>query len=130
MEHLRAFMTITALKDVELDFKYYPEDVETNSDTIETIIENGFYIALSSQQDVERALNVIKEQNSIETYEVMENALLSRKRLKRRLRKLRPHTMRRLPSPLQRSLHHLPRRHRPRLLPKHHRPKSPLRRLR
>ena len=80
MEHLRAFMTIAALEDVELDFKYYPEDVETNSDTIETIIENGFYIALSSQQDVERALNVIKEQNSIETYEVMENALLKQEK--------------------------------------------------
>ncbi len=74
MEHLRAFMVVTALKDLDLQFEHYPEDVETNSDTIETIIENGFFIGLSSQEDVERAVHVIKEQNSIETYEVIENA--------------------------------------------------------
>lgn len=76
MEHLRAFMIVTALKDIELDFKFYPSDVETNGDTSETIIENGFYVALSSQEDIEKALHVIKEQNSVETYEVMENASL------------------------------------------------------
>lgn len=74
MEHLRAFMTVTALSDLDLHFEYYPEDVETNSDTIETIVENGFFIALSSQEDVNRAVNVIKEQNSVETFEVIENA--------------------------------------------------------
>ncbi len=74
MEHLRAFMTVTALNDLDIHFEYYPEDVETNSDTIETIIENGFFIALSSQEDVNRAVNVIKEQNSVETFEVIENA--------------------------------------------------------
>ncbi len=78
MEHLRAFMIVTALKDIELDFKFYPEDVETNGDASETIIENGFYVALSSQKDVERALHVIKDQNSVETYEVMENASIKK----------------------------------------------------
>lgn len=74
MEHLRAFMTVTALNDLDLQFEYYPDDVETNSDTIETIVDNGFFIALSSQEDVTRAVNVIKEQNSVETFEVIENA--------------------------------------------------------
>jgi two-component system chemotaxis sensor kinase CheA len=82
MEHLRAFMTVTALKDLDLQFEYYPEDVETNSDTIETIIENGFFIGLSSQADVERAVHVIKEQNSVETYEVIENATVKQKEKK------------------------------------------------
>ncbi|MEZ3435461.1 MAG: chemotaxis protein CheA [Lachnospiraceae bacterium] len=76
MEHLRAFMIVTALKDIELEFEHYPEDVETNGDSSESIVENGFYIALSSQKDVEKALHIIKEQNSVETYEVFENALV------------------------------------------------------
>ncbi len=80
MEHLRAFMIVTALRDIELDFKFYPEDVETNGDSSESIIENGFYVALSSQENVERALRVIKEQNSVETYEVMENAALKKEK--------------------------------------------------
>lgn len=76
MEHLRAFMIVTSLKDIELEFEHYPEDVETNGDSSESIVENGFYIALSSQKDVEKALHIIKEQNSVETYEVFENALV------------------------------------------------------
>ena len=74
MENLRAFMLITALREIELPFEHYPEDVETNSDTAETIIENGFYVALASSEDVEKALQVVKLQNSIQTYEVLENA--------------------------------------------------------
>ncbi|MCI8835514.1 MAG: chemotaxis protein CheA [Ruminococcus sp.] len=74
MENLRAFMTITALREIDLSFEFYPEDVETNSDTAESIIDNGFFLALSSHEDVDKALPIIKEQNSIETYEVIENA--------------------------------------------------------
>ncbi len=73
MENLRAFMVVTALKDIELQFEHYPEDVETNSDTMDTIVKNGFFVGLSSQEDVEKALQVIKSQNSVETYEVIEN---------------------------------------------------------
>ncbi len=76
MEHLRAFMIVTALKDSDLQFEFYPNDVETNSESSEVIVENGFYIGLSSNKDVESALHVIKEQNSVETYEVIENASL------------------------------------------------------
>ncbi len=82
MEHLRAFMIVTALKDIELEFEFYPEDVETNGDSSESIVENGFHIALSSQADVEKALHIIKEQNSVETYEVFENALVKHEQQK------------------------------------------------
>ena len=74
MENLRAFMTITALNEIELHFEHYPQDVETNSETSETIIDHGFYIALATPEDVEKAVQVIKLQNSIQTYEVIENA--------------------------------------------------------
>lgn len=73
MENLRAFMVITALKDLDLEFECYPPDVETNSDTAETIVENGFFVALSSQEDVDTAISCIKEQNSIQAYEIIEN---------------------------------------------------------
>lgn len=73
MEHLRAFMVITALKDSDLQFEFYPDDVETNSNASEFIIENGFYIGFFSHDDLEHALHIIKDQNSIETYEVVEN---------------------------------------------------------
>lgn len=74
MENLRAFMVITALNEIELNFEHYPEDVESAADTCESIVENGFFIALSSHEDVEKAIPILKIQNSIETYEVIENA--------------------------------------------------------
>ena len=73
MENLRAFMTITALKDIDLQFEFYPKDVETNNGTIEFIVEHGFYIGLASHEDVDKAIHIIKDQNSVETYEVIEN---------------------------------------------------------
>ena len=73
MENLRAFMVITALNEIELNFEHYPEDVESAADTCESIVENGFFIALSSHEDVEKAIPILKIQNSIETYEVIEN---------------------------------------------------------
>lgn len=74
MENLRAFMVVNSLKDLDLEFSFYPEDVETNSDTIESIIENGFFLTMNSHEDVDRAVQALKEQNNIETYEVIENA--------------------------------------------------------
>ncbi len=74
MENLRAFMVITALREIELQFEFYPENVESDSDTSESIIDNGFFIALSSAEDVEKATQIIKLQNSVQTYEVLENA--------------------------------------------------------
>ena len=75
MENLRAFMIVTVLKDGELVFEHYPSDVETNAGTAEDIVKNGFFVALSSQEDVDKALAMIKDQNSVETYEVIENVL-------------------------------------------------------
>ncbi len=73
MENLRAFMVVTALKERDLQFECYPPDVETNSDTADAIIDNGFFVALSSHEEVDTAVQCIKEQNSIQTYEIIEN---------------------------------------------------------
>lgn len=79
MENLRAFMVVTALKELEIQFEAYPEDVESNSDTSESIIENGFFIACASHEDIDTAIHAIKDQNSVETYEVIENATVKQK---------------------------------------------------
>lgn len=74
MENLRAFMVVTALRDLDIPFDFFPADVETNSETIDSIVENGFFVAFSSNEEVEKALQILKGQNNIETYEVIENA--------------------------------------------------------
>lgn len=84
MENLRAFMIITALRDIDMHFECYPPDVETNSDTAETIVSNGFFVALSSQEDVDTAVGILKEQNSIKTYEVIENVHAKPKKVQKK----------------------------------------------
>ena len=72
MENLRAFMIVSALQDSDLAFEFFPADVETNPATADSIVESGFFVALSSQNDVNTAISLLKEQPSIETYEVIE----------------------------------------------------------
>lgn len=69
MENLRAYMIVTALRDCDLDFRYYPADMDTNSETRQTIIENGFHLAFDSAATAEKAEDILKAQSHIASYE-------------------------------------------------------------
>ncbi len=71
MENLRAFMIINALKECELDFRYYPEHMESNPDSCATIIEDGFYMAFDSEDTAAKAGDLLRTQNHIRSYELM-----------------------------------------------------------
>ena len=73
MENLRAFMLVNSLKDIVKDFSYYPENIETDSETAKEIIDNGFLIGFADQKQLESAISNIKTQNNIHSYEVIEN---------------------------------------------------------
>lgn len=73
MENLRAFMLISTLKESGLDFNYYPEDVETNSQSTATIIEKGFFLTFDSRKDADMAISQINNLNNIRSYELIEN---------------------------------------------------------
>lgn len=73
MEHLRSFMLVTSLKDMDLDFSFFPEDVETNSETGSYIIEHGFFLAFASEDLVDNAIKIVSSTNNIRSYEMIEN---------------------------------------------------------
>lgn len=73
MENLRAFMLITSLKDATQEFRFYPADIETNSSTAEDIVTDGFFLAFDSKEEAEIAVSVIKDFNTIRSYEMVEN---------------------------------------------------------
>ncbi len=70
MENLRAYMVVNALRECGIEFRYYPEDMESNSATCRKIIENGFFLAFTSQEDASQAEGVIRSQNHISSYEL------------------------------------------------------------
>lgn len=70
MENLRAFMIVNAVKECDIDFRFYPEDMEHNSDCTQQIIDNGFFMAFNTPEDSEKALSVLQSQGHIRSYEV------------------------------------------------------------
>lgn len=73
MENLRAFMLVNSMHEIGLEFSYYPEDVDTNSETAEKIVEDGFFIGLHTDEDLEQAAKIVDGSPNIHSYEMMEN---------------------------------------------------------
>lgn len=73
MENLRAFMIVNSLQERELNFTYYPDDVDRNPDSAEKIIEDGFYIGFHSEEDLEKGATVVENSQNVRSYEMMEN---------------------------------------------------------
>ena len=62
---------VTAVKDVcgESDFIFEPADVETDSSTAESIIDNGFHLMFKNAGDRDSAISVIKTVGSVQGYQ-------------------------------------------------------------
>ena len=73
MENLRAFMLVTSVKDATSDFRFYPADIETNSNSAESIVQDGFYFAFDSKETAEIAITIIKDSSNIRSYELIDN---------------------------------------------------------
>ncbi|MCI9133520.1 MAG: chemotaxis protein CheA [Lachnospiraceae bacterium] len=71
MENLRAFMIINTLKECEVEFRYYPSDMESNPDTCSVIIEDGFYLAFENVEMSAKAEDILKSQGHIHSYELV-----------------------------------------------------------
>ena len=74
MENLRAFMLITSLKEAGIEFKFYPTDIETNSQSSTVIIEKGFYLSFESREAADMAISLINNMNNLRSYELIQNA--------------------------------------------------------
>ena len=71
MENLRAYMIVNAVKECDVNFRFYPSDMETDQDTSQTIAENGFFLAFDSSEDASKAEGILKTQNHIRSYELV-----------------------------------------------------------
>ena len=73
MENLRAYMIVNAVRECEVTFRFYPSDMETDQDTSQTIAENGFFLAFNSREDASKAEGILKTQNHIRSYELVDD---------------------------------------------------------
>lgn len=72
MENLRAFMIVNAIKEFDLEFRYYPEDMDSNPETAQSIIDSGFFLAFDNDETLEKGEKVLREQSHILSYEIVE----------------------------------------------------------
>ena len=71
MESLRSFMLVTSVRDccADSDFIFTPDDVETNMESSEIVIENGFYMMFRKAEDRNKAISVVNSSGSIKSYQ-------------------------------------------------------------
>ena len=73
MEHLRAFMLVNSLQEMDMKPFFYPADIETNPETASYIIENGFYLGFPTEKDLELAAKTVDQSQNISSYEMIQN---------------------------------------------------------
>lgn len=73
MENLRAFLLINTIREECSFLEFYPEDVETNSESSKEIVEHGFLITFSSKDDREYILKQIETALNVQSYEIVSN---------------------------------------------------------
>ncbi len=71
MENLRAFLLINTIKDECSFLEYTPADVETNSESSKEIIDHGFLITFSAEDNQDYILKQIETALNVQSYEVL-----------------------------------------------------------
>lgn len=74
MENLRAFMLVNSLREAELSFKFYPEDVESRESSKADIIEKGFLLEFQDPMAADAAVIIIQNNANIRSYELLEDS--------------------------------------------------------
>lgn len=72
MENIRALILINSIKDSCKYITFEPGDIETNGDTANQIIENGFVIHFVSMSTPEDIFKLIENAMNVESYEVLQ----------------------------------------------------------
>ena len=71
MENLRAFLLINTIREECSFLEFYPADVETNPETSKEIIEHGFLITFSAEDNQDYILKQIETALNVQSYEVL-----------------------------------------------------------
>ena len=71
MENLRAFLLINTIREECSFLEYFPADVETNPESSKEIVEHGFLITFSAENNQDYVLKQIETALNVQSYEVL-----------------------------------------------------------
>ncbi len=78
MENLRAVMLINSINDVYQNITYQPQDIETNPESAEEIIKNGFLISFKEQEGLKSVLKLIENFVYTKNYTILDGANITK----------------------------------------------------
>lgn len=73
MENLRAALVVSNVRDVCDNITFEPSDIETNTETCKTIIDDGFLIRFNPEKE-KAVLQAIENTPCVKSYEIIEEA--------------------------------------------------------
>ncbi|MCH5208827.1 MAG: chemotaxis protein CheA [Oscillospiraceae bacterium] len=71
MENLRAFLLINTIREECSFLEFFPADVETNTESSKEIVDHGFLITFSANDDKNYILKLIETALNVQSYEVL-----------------------------------------------------------
>lgn len=71
MENLRAVLVVSNIRDVCENITYEPSDIDNNSETAKTIVEEGFLVHFASDKS-KAVLQAIENTPSVKSYEIID----------------------------------------------------------
>lgn len=71
MENLRAFLLINTIREECSQLEFFPADVETNAESSKEIVEHGFVISFSENDNKNYILKLIETALNVQSYEVI-----------------------------------------------------------
>ncbi len=78
MENLRALMLVQAISEVYTDIRYEPKDIDTNKQSAEVIIQNGFTIYYKEESGLKATLKLIENFVYTKNYTVIDTPVIAK----------------------------------------------------
>lgn len=72
MANVHAYKVVFSLKDIAEDLLYYPEDIISDEDSAQEILDNGFKILLQAQCTLDELKEIIKEGYELKSVDIFE----------------------------------------------------------
>ncbi len=72
MSNIRAYTSVYALKEIVDDMEYMPDDIISNENSADTIIEDGFHMLIKCKHSREEIIDAIGDTSGMERVEVNE----------------------------------------------------------
>ncbi len=75
MSNIRAYTAVYALKEVAEDLKYIPEDIMTNEESADEILNDGFHMLIKTQGSIDEIREIIEKGTGVSQINIYDSSI-------------------------------------------------------